>query len=125
MGNARRWDNPRHRPGNRRSFRSKLGHAGWAHRLPARPPISAAWAHSKDLRSMNGVPYRIERSTRAGRVSFVVMLLAVVVLLSVPAWAGRAEMRLLIEVSYYLALASLEPTSRICGACLGGAASVC
>jgi branched-chain amino acid transport system permease protein len=54
---------------------------------------------------MNGVPYRIERSTRAGRVSFVVMLLAVVVLLSVPAWAGRAEMRLLIEVSYYLALA--------------------
>ena len=54
---------------------------------------------------MNIVPYRIERSTRAGRVGFTVMLVAVVVLLSVPAWAGRAEMRLLIEVSYYLALA--------------------
>ena len=54
---------------------------------------------------MNIVPYRIERSTRAGRVGFAVMLVAVVVLLSVPAWAGRAEMRLLIEVSYYLALA--------------------
>ncbi|HEY1748326.1 MAG TPA: branched-chain amino acid ABC transporter permease [Xanthobacteraceae bacterium] len=33
------------------------------------------------------------------------MLVAVLVLLSVPAWAGRADMRLLIEVSYYLALA--------------------
>jgi branched-chain amino acid transport system permease protein len=54
---------------------------------------------------MNGIPYGIERSTRAGRTGFAVMLVAVIVLLSVPAWAGRAEMRLLIEVSYYLALA--------------------
>src|ERR1700731_1994593 len=54
---------------------------------------------------MNTLPYHIERSTRAGRVGFAVMLVAVCVLLSVPAWAGRAEMRLLIEVSYYLALA--------------------
>ena len=49
---------------------------------------------------MNIVPYRIERSTRAGRVGFAVMLVAVVMLLSVPAWAGRAEMRLLIEVTH-------------------------
>ncbi len=54
---------------------------------------------------MNTVPYQVERSTRAGRVGFAVMLAAVCVLLSVPGWAGRAEMRLLIEVSYYLALA--------------------
>jgi branched-chain amino acid transport system permease protein len=54
---------------------------------------------------MNIVDYHIERSTRAGRVGFAFMLIAVCVLLSVPAWVGRAEMRLLIEVSYYLALA--------------------
>jgi branched-chain amino acid transport system permease protein len=54
---------------------------------------------------MNTIPYRIERLTRASRAGFAVMLVLVVLLLSVPAWAGRAEMRLLIEVSYYLALA--------------------
>lgn len=51
------------------------------------------------------VSYQIERSTRASRAGFAFMLVAVLVLLSVPAWAGRADMRLLIEVSYYLALA--------------------
>jgi branched-chain amino acid transport system permease protein len=54
---------------------------------------------------MNIAPYWIERPTRVGHLGFAAMLAAVVVLLSVPAWAGRAEMRLLIEVSYYLALA--------------------
>jgi branched-chain amino acid transport system permease protein len=54
---------------------------------------------------MTIVPYRVERSTRSGRAGFAVMLVAVAFLLSVPAWAGRAEMRLLIEVNYYLALA--------------------
>lgn len=49
--------------------------------------------------------YRIERSTRASRAGFAAMLAVIVALISVPAWAGRAEMRLLIEVSYYLALA--------------------
>jgi branched-chain amino acid transport system permease protein len=54
---------------------------------------------------MKHVPYRIERSTHAGRVGFALMILGAAVLLSVPAWAGRAEMRLLTEVSYFLALA--------------------
>ncbi len=49
--------------------------------------------------------YRVERSTRASRAGFAAMLAVIVALISVPAWAGRAEMRLLIEVSYYLALA--------------------
>ena len=54
---------------------------------------------------MNTVAYHVERSTRAGRAGFAIMLIAVCALLSVPAWTGRAEMRLLIEVSSYLALA--------------------
>jgi branched-chain amino acid transport system permease protein len=54
---------------------------------------------------MSTAPYRVERSTRVGRIGFALMLVAVAGLLSVPAWADRAEMRLLIEVSYYLALA--------------------
>jgi len=55
---------------------------------------------------MSGIPsYRIERSVGASRWGAAILLAAVVALLSLPAWAGRAEMRLLIEVSYYLALA--------------------
>ena len=54
---------------------------------------------------MSVVPYHIERSTRAGRIGFAIMLVVVVGVVSLPAWAGRAEMRLLIEFSYYLALA--------------------
>jgi len=54
---------------------------------------------------MNTVPYRIERSSPAAHAGFAVMFVAVAGLISVPAWAGRADMRLLIEVSYYLALA--------------------
>ena len=55
---------------------------------------------------MSGIPsYRIERSAGASRWGAAILLAAVVALLSLPAWAGRAEMRLLIEVSYYLALA--------------------
>jgi branched-chain amino acid transport system permease protein len=54
---------------------------------------------------MSGISYRVERSTRTGRFGVAVLVLLVAGLLSVPAWAGRAEMRLLVEVSYYLALA--------------------
>src|SRR5580700_11579619 len=54
---------------------------------------------------MSGIPYRVERSTRTGWFGVAVMVLLVGGLLSVPAWAGRAEMRLLVEVCYYLALA--------------------
>jgi branched-chain amino acid transport system permease protein len=54
---------------------------------------------------MSGIPYRVERSTRTGWFGVAVLVLLVGGLLSVPAWAGRAEMRLLVEVCYYLALA--------------------
>src|SRR6185437_11984730 len=105
MGYARRGRHPWGSAGHGRSFRSELGHALRARGFSNHSPPSPSRAHSKDFRSMNTVPYHVERSTRAGRLGFAVMLVAVCVLLSVPAWAGRAEMRLLIEVSYYLALA--------------------
>src|SRR3984893_16028425 len=54
---------------------------------------------------MSGIPYRVERSTRTGRFGVAVLVLLVGGLLSVPAWGCRAEMRLLVEVCYYLALA--------------------
>jgi branched-chain amino acid transport system permease protein len=54
---------------------------------------------------MSGIPYRVERSTRTGWFGVAVLVLLVGGLLSVPARAGRAEMRLLVEVCYYLALA--------------------
>ena len=54
---------------------------------------------------MSAASYRIERSSRAGRIGFTMMLVAIAGLLSLPAWAGRADMRLLIEFRYYLALA--------------------
>jgi branched-chain amino acid transport system permease protein len=55
---------------------------------------------------MSAIPsYRIERSVGTSRLGVAILLLALVAVLSLPAWAGRAEMRLLIEISYYLALA--------------------
>jgi branched-chain amino acid transport system permease protein len=54
---------------------------------------------------MTTIDYTVSRTTRSGRIGLASVLAAVAALLSVPAWAGRAEMRLLIEVSYYLALA--------------------
>jgi branched-chain amino acid transport system permease protein len=54
---------------------------------------------------MSRVPYRIERFTRAGKLGVTALVAAVIVLMLVPVWAGRAEMHLLVEISYYLALA--------------------
>jgi branched-chain amino acid transport system permease protein len=49
--------------------------------------------------------YRIERSAGASRLGIAILLAALVALVSLPIWGDRAEMRLLIEISYYLALA--------------------
>src|SRR5262245_55138591 len=105
MGDACGRSHSRRCASCRCSFRSKLGHARWAFGLSDRTAHATAWALSTDVRSMTTAPYRIERSTRADRFGFAIMLVAILMLLSVPAWAGRAEMRLLIEVCYYLALA--------------------
>jgi branched-chain amino acid transport system permease protein len=54
---------------------------------------------------MTRISYHIERSTRRGQLGLAALLGIILALLSVPAWAGRAEMHLLIEICYYLALA--------------------
>jgi branched-chain amino acid transport system permease protein len=53
----------------------------------------------------NPISYRVERSTRADRLAFSTLLLCVLLLCSVPTWASRAQMHLLVEIFYYLALA--------------------
>lgn len=51
--------------------------------------------------------YSVERSTRASRIAMAVALVVVAGLAAGPLWAGRADMRLLIEIFYYLALAQM------------------
>ena len=50
---------------------------------------------------------RITRATPASRVAAVLALLVIAVLISAPWWAGRADMRLITEFLFYLALASM------------------
>jgi branched-chain amino acid transport system permease protein len=54
---------------------------------------------------MRAPAFNIERSTRASRMGAVALALAVAVLLALPFWGTSAEMRLVVEISYYLALA--------------------
>ena len=54
---------------------------------------------------MSAPPFRVERSTKASRIGAAFLALAVAVLLTLPSWGTSAQMRLVIEVSYYLALA--------------------
>ena len=49
--------------------------------------------------------YRVERSTRASRVALVVCVLAIAGLISLPAWGGEDDMRLIVEICYTMALA--------------------
>jgi branched-chain amino acid transport system permease protein len=49
--------------------------------------------------------YRIERSTWASRAGLVLIALAILALLLLPLWGDGADMRLVVEICYYLALA--------------------
>jgi branched-chain amino acid transport system permease protein len=49
----------------------------------------------------------VQRSTRASRLWLLFMLAALAVLVSLPFWAGEADMRLIVEICYYLALAQM------------------
>lgn len=51
--------------------------------------------------------YRIQRATPASRIAMLVAALVILVLALAPFWADRGDMRMLIEIFYYLALAQL------------------
>ena len=51
--------------------------------------------------------FLVQRSTMASRLGMVIGILMVAIFISVPYWGGRADMRLLVEVFYILALAQL------------------
>lgn len=56
---------------------------------------------------MTPAPWRVERGTRASRYGAFVGLAGLAVLVSLPFWGGRADMRTIVEIAYYLALAQL------------------
>lgn len=53
------------------------------------------------------VSYSVQRSTRTSKIAISCGLLLVVLLTTAPMWASRGDMRMLIEIFYYLALAQM------------------
>lgn len=53
------------------------------------------------------VSYTVERVTPAARIALIVSLVVLVILIAAPWWAGRADLRLMVEILYYLALAQM------------------
>jgi len=51
--------------------------------------------------------YSVERSTRLSRFAALLGTIVLVVLFTVPFWGGRSEMRFIVEICYYLALAQM------------------
>ena len=56
---------------------------------------------------MSPRPVEVERSTRASRISAALFGVLLVALATLPFWGGPGDMRLVAEMSYYLALAQL------------------
>lgn len=53
------------------------------------------------------ISYSVQRSTRASRISMTIGAFILFVLLLAPFWAGRGDLRMLVEIFYYLALAQM------------------
>ena len=51
--------------------------------------------------------YSVEHATRASRIGLVLLVVVSAILLSLPFWAERADMRLIVEIAYFLALAQM------------------
>lgn len=51
--------------------------------------------------------YSVVRSTRASRIGAILGALVLLALIAGPTWLGRADMRLMVEVFYFLALAQM------------------
>lgn len=53
------------------------------------------------------VTYTVERSTKASRIAMTVGFVILVILALAPYWAGRGDLRMMVEIFYYLALAQM------------------
>jgi len=53
------------------------------------------------------ISYTVQRSSRATRIAMSIGIIALIVLLLAPYWAGRGDLRMLVEIFYYLALAQM------------------
>lgn len=51
--------------------------------------------------------YSVERSTATSKAAAIVSALILLILISVPFWAGRSDMRVVVEFAYYLSLAQM------------------
>ena len=51
--------------------------------------------------------YQVHRSTRASKIAMSLGLVAVVLLAAAPWWAGRGDMRMLVEIFTYVGLAQM------------------
>jgi branched-chain amino acid transport system permease protein len=51
--------------------------------------------------------YRVTTATRTSRIGLAVLLGVVVFIAATPLWGGRADMRLIVEICYFLALAQM------------------
>ena len=51
--------------------------------------------------------YRVERSTSASRLGLAIGIVVLIILVAAPFWAGRANLRLFVEIAYFLALAQM------------------
>jgi branched-chain amino acid transport system permease protein len=51
--------------------------------------------------------YRVTTATRTSRIGLGVLLAIVVFIAATPLWGGRADMRLIVEICYFLALAQM------------------
>jgi branched-chain amino acid transport system permease protein len=54
-----------------------------------------------------GLSFNVERSTKASKIGTVIFIALVTVLISLPWWGGRSDMRTLTEFMYILALAQM------------------
>lgn len=51
--------------------------------------------------------FKVERTTRTAQAGLGLLVVLLAVLVSLPYWAGRADMRLVMEICYFLALAQM------------------
>ena len=127
VGDSRRRRDPRCCPGDRREVSPRRADPRGPRGLPDRARASAERALPADEGpvSEGAAAYRVERGTRASRYGALIAVLGLIVLISLPFWGGRADMRTIVEIAYYLALAQpLEPARGLRRAGLGRAAGV-